>query len=70
VQRVLFPYLEGTGPRYTEGVARGVARIPTPFIREMVVQKVVQEARAEGEDLLSVEHWVNHILESQRLFTA
>jgi hypothetical protein len=37
-------------------VARGVARIPTPFIREMVVQKVVQEARAEGEDLLSVEH--------------
>lgn len=30
----------------------------------------MQEARAEGEDLLSVEHWVNHILESQRLFTA
>jgi hypothetical protein len=70
VQRVLFPYLEGTGPRYTEGVARGVARIPTPFVREMVVQELVQEARAEGEDLLSVEHWVNHILESQRLFTA
>lgn len=48
VQRVLFPYLEGTGPRCTEGVARGVARIPTPFVREMVLQKVLQEARAGG----------------------
>jgi len=36
----------------------------------MVLQKVVQEARAEGEDLLSVEHWVNHGLEGPRLFTA
>lgn len=70
MQRVLFPYLEETGPRCTEGVARGVARIPTPFVREMLVQKVVQGARAEGEDLLSIEHWANHILEGPRLFTA
>lgn len=67
---MLYPYLEGTGPRCTEGVVREVAPIPIPFVQEMVVQKVVQEARAEGEDLLSVEHWANHILEGPRLFTA
>lgn len=42
------PYLGGTAIRCTEEVARRVARIPIPFVREMVVQKVVQKARAEG----------------------
>lgn len=42
------PYLGGTDIRCTEDVARRVARIPIPFVREMVVQKVVQRAKAEG----------------------
>lgn len=42
------PYLGGTDIRCTEEVARRVARIPIPFVREMVVQKVVQKAKAEG----------------------
>lgn len=42
------PYLEGTGVRCTEEVAHRVSRIPIPFVRQMVVQKVVQKAHAEG----------------------
>ena len=42
------PTLGSTDIRCTEEVARRVARIPIPFVREMVVQKVVQKAKAEG----------------------
>lgn len=42
------PYLGETGIRCTEEVARRVARIPIPFVRDMVVQKVLQKAKAEG----------------------
>lgn len=39
------PYLDGTNIPCTEEVVHRVGRIPIPFVREMVVQRVAQKAR-------------------------
>jgi hypothetical protein len=41
------PYLEGTNVPCTDDVVHRVGRIPIPFVREMVVQRVAQKAREE-----------------------
>lgn len=42
------PYLPGTSVPCTEDVVHRVGRIPIPFVRQMVVQKVAEQARHEG----------------------
>ena len=42
------PYLPGTSVPCTEDVVHRVGRIPIPFVRQMVVQKVADQARQEG----------------------
>ena len=41
------PYLEGTDIPCTEEVLHRLGRIPIPFVREMVVQRVAQRARED-----------------------
>jgi hypothetical protein len=41
------PYLDGTTVPCTEEVAHRVARIPIPFVRQMVVKKVAESARQD-----------------------
>lgn len=42
------PYLPGTSVPCTEDVVHRVGRIPIPFVRQMVVEKVAEQARQEG----------------------
>jgi hypothetical protein len=49
------PYLEGTVVRCTDEVVHRVKRIPIPFVRQMVIQKVVDAARQEGVVRVDVE---------------
>jgi hypothetical protein len=42
------PYLEGTDVRCTAEVVHRVKRIPIPFVRQMVIQKVADAARRDG----------------------
>jgi hypothetical protein len=41
------PYLDGTNIPCTDEVVHRVGRIPIPFVREMVVQRVAERARQE-----------------------
>ena len=41
------PFLDGTDVPCTDEVAHRVGRIPIPFVREMVVQRVAQKARED-----------------------
>jgi hypothetical protein len=41
------PYLEGTDVPCTDEVVHRIGRIPIPFVREMVVQRVAQRARED-----------------------
>jgi hypothetical protein len=41
------PYLPGTTVPCTDDVIHRVGRIPIPFVRQMVVEKVAQQARQE-----------------------
>jgi hypothetical protein len=41
------PYLQGTNIPCTEEVVHRLGRIPIPFVREMVVQRVAEQAREE-----------------------
>lgn len=41
------PYLDGTTVPCTDEVAHRVARIPIPFVRQMVVRKVADQARQD-----------------------
>ena len=41
------PFLDGTDIPCTDEVVHRVGRIPIPFVREMVVQRVAQKAREE-----------------------
>ena len=41
------PYLDGTTVPCTEDVAHRVARIPIPFVRQMVARKVADQARQD-----------------------
>jgi len=48
------PVLPGTTVRCTEDVVHRLGRIPIPFVRQMVTQKVAEAARAEGAPLVDV----------------
>jgi len=48
------PVLPGTRIRCTEEVIHRLGRIPIPFVRQMVVQKVAETARAESVGLVDV----------------
>jgi uncharacterized coiled-coil protein SlyX len=48
------PHLPGTSIRCTEEVIHRLGRIPIPFVRQMVTQKVAETARAEGVLLVDV----------------
>jgi hypothetical protein len=49
------PYMDGTGVPCTEEVLHRVGRIPIPFVREMVVQRVAERAREEKIARVDVE---------------
>jgi hypothetical protein len=48
------PVLPGTSVRCTEDVIHRLGRIPIPFVRQMVTQRVAEAARAEGAPLVDV----------------
>jgi uncharacterized coiled-coil protein SlyX len=48
------PVLPGTRVRCTEEVLHRLGRIPIPFVRQMVTQKVAETARAENIGLVDV----------------
>jgi hypothetical protein len=48
------PWLPGTRIRCTDEVVHRLARIPIPFVRQMVTQKVADTARAERVGLVDV----------------
>jgi uncharacterized coiled-coil protein SlyX len=48
------PLLPGTTVRCTDEVLHRLGRIPIPFVRQMVTQKVADTARAEGVALVDV----------------
>ena len=48
------PVLPGTRVRCTEEVLHRLGRIPIPFVRQMVTQKVAESARAESVGLVDV----------------
>jgi uncharacterized coiled-coil protein SlyX len=48
------PILPGTTIRCTDDVLHRLGRIPIPFVRQMVTQKVADTARAEGVALVDV----------------
>ena len=41
------PYLDGTDVPCTEDMVHRIGRIPIPFVREMVLQRVAQRARED-----------------------
>jgi len=48
------PVLPGTAIRCSDEVLHRLGRIPIPFVRQMVTQKVADTARAEGVALVDV----------------
>jgi hypothetical protein len=48
------PMLPGTRIRCTEDVLHRLGRIPIPFVRQMVTQKVAETARAESVGIVDV----------------
>lgn len=48
------PVLPGTTIRCTDEVVHRLGRIPIPFVRQMMAQKVADAARAEGVALVDV----------------
>jgi hypothetical protein len=48
------PVLPGSRIRCTEEVLHRLGRIPIPFVRQMVTQKVVETARAENVGVVDV----------------
>ena len=48
------PVLPGTRVRCTDEVLHRLGRIPIPFVRQMVTQKVAETARAEGVPVVDV----------------
>ena len=48
------PVLPGTRVRCTDDVLHRLGRIPIPFVRQMVTQKVAETARAEKVTLVDV----------------
>lgn len=48
------PVLPGTHVRCTDEVLHRIGRIPIPFVRQLVTQKVAETARAESVGLVDV----------------
>ena len=48
------PFLDNTSIRCTTEVVHRLKRIPIPFVREMVVQRVAENARQADVDLVDV----------------
>ena len=48
------PVLPGTRVRCTDDVLHRLGRIPIPFVRQMVTQKVAETARAENVSVVDV----------------
>ena len=48
------PVLPGTRIRCTDEVVHRLGRIPIPFVRQMVTQKVAETAKAEGVAVVDV----------------
>lgn len=48
------PWLPGTSIRCTDEVVHRLGRIPIPFVRQMVTQKVADQARAERVGLVDI----------------
>lgn len=48
------PYLDGTDVPCTEEVVHRIGRIPIPFVREMVIQRVAERARKERVERVDV----------------
>ncbi len=51
------PYLDGTTIPCTDEVAHRVARIPIPFVRQMVAQKVADQARKDQVSRIDVAYF-------------
>ena len=49
------PFLDNTTVPCTEEVEHRVKRIPIPFVREMVVQRVAENAREAGVERVDIE---------------
>ena len=49
------PYLDNTAVPCTEEVEHRVKRIPIPFVREMVVQRVAENARESGIERVDID---------------
>ena len=49
------PYLDNTTVPCTEEVEHRVKRIPIPFVREMVIQRVAENARQSGVERVDIE---------------
>lgn len=49
------PYLDNTTVPCTEEVEHRIKRIPIPFVREMVVQRVTENAREAGVERVDIE---------------
>ena len=49
------PYLDNTTVACTEEVEHRVKRIPIPFVREMVVQRVAENARDAGVERVDID---------------
>jgi len=49
------PYLPGSSVRCTEEVMHRLGRIPIPFVRQMVTQKVAQQAKSDGIAVVDVD---------------
>lgn len=49
------PYLDNTNVPCTEEVVHRVKRIPIPFVREMVVQRVAENARSANIERVDIE---------------
>ena len=49
------PYLDNTTMPCTEEVEHRVKRIPIPFVREMVVQRVAENARQAGVERVDID---------------
>jgi hypothetical protein len=51
------PFLEGTDIPCTDEVVHRVGRIPIPFVREMVVQRVAQKAREDQVNRVDITYF-------------
>ena len=49
------PFLGNTSIRCTEDVVHRVKRIPIPFVREMVIQRVADNARRANVDVVEID---------------